>query len=265
MARIAPRSRPAQLVDDLCSTTPMGALTVAELSVRTGVPASTIHHYRQRGLLPPPIPAGRRRFRYGDEHVRALRLIRRLRERRGLSLEQIAEILPPLLASEQEAFRPAMWDRLLGAQASADPIEAALVDVAVAEFARRPFDQVTVGDLCAAAGVGKGTFYRYFDSKEAAFFAAAHAAADRVAAAVRDSGPSDGVHDVLPPVLAPVLPLLLELATRASRGSAPFLATAREVFSRIVSALEVKWGGGGMTLLAEASTELAIVTFGRGD
>src|SRR5918996_495200 len=99
----------------------MDALTVSELSVRAGVPVSTIHHYRQRGLLPPPLPAGRNRFRYGDEHVRALRLIRRLRERRGLSLEQIAEILPQLLAGEQEAFRPAMWDRLLDAQASADP------------------------------------------------------------------------------------------------------------------------------------------------
>jgi AcrR family transcriptional regulator len=190
----------------------MGALTVEELSARTGVPASTIHHYRKRGLLPPPIAAGRRRFRYGDEHVRALRLIRRLREQRGLSLDQIAEILPPLLASEQEAFRPAMWDRVLGAQASADPTEAALIDVAVAEFAARPFDQVTVGDLCAAAGVGKGTFYRYFDSKEAAF-----------------------------------------------------LDAAREVFTTVVAALEARWGGHGMTLLAEVSTELAVVIFGRGD
>jgi AcrR family transcriptional regulator len=243
----------------------MGALTVAELSVRAGVPASTIHHYRQRGLLPPALPVGRRRFRYGDEHVRALRLIRRLREQRGLSLDQIAEILPPLLASQQEAFRPAMWDRVLGAQASADPTQAALVDVAVAEFTHRPFDQVTVGDLCAAAGVGKGTFYRYFDSKEAAFFAAADTAARRVAAAVAASDPGDDVRDVLPPALAPVLPLLLELATRASRGSAAFLDAAREVFGCLVAALEAKWDGRGMTLLAEVSTELAVVKFGRGD
>jgi AcrR family transcriptional regulator len=243
----------------------MGALTVEELSARTGVPVSTIHHYRQRGLLPPPIPAGQRRFRYGDEHVRALRLIRRLREQRGLSLDQIAGILPHLLASQQEAFRPAMWDRVLGAHSTADPTEAALVDAAVAEFAARPFDQVTVGDLCMAAGVGKGTFYRYFDSKEAAFFAAARAAAERIAAAVMASGPDEAARDVLPPVLAPVLPLLLELATRASRGSAPFLDAAREVFTTVVSVLEARWGGHGMTLLAEVSTELAVVTFGGGD
>ena len=102
---------------------------MSELSVRTGIPVSTIHHYRQRGLLPPPVPAGGHRLRYDDQHVRALRLIRRLREQRNLSLQRIAEILPHLLASEQEAFRPAMWDRLLTARASADPTLAAIVDV----------------------------------------------------------------------------------------------------------------------------------------
>src|SRR5215204_4788238 len=141
----------------------MGAsLTVSELSARTGVPVSTIHHYRQRGLLPPPTQADGRRLRYGEQHVRALRLIRRLRERRSLSLEQIAEILPQLLASQQEAFRPSMWGRLLDARASADPTLTAIVDTAIGELARRPFADVTVADICAAAGVGKGTFYRYF-------------------------------------------------------------------------------------------------------
>jgi hypothetical protein len=32
-----------------------------------------------------------------------------------------------------------------------------------------------------------------------------------------------------------------------------------------VAVLEARWGGHGMTLLAEVSTELAVVTFGHGD
>jgi AcrR family transcriptional regulator len=243
----------------------MGALTVSELSARTGVPVSTIHHYRQRGLLPPVLPAGRRRYRYGEEHVRALRLVRRLRERRGLSLEQISAILPPLLASQQEAFRPAMWDRLVDARASADPTRAALVDVAVAEFARRPFDEVTVADLCRAAGIGKGTFYRYFDSKEAAFVAAANAAADRVAAAVGSVASVADVRDTLRAALAPVLPLLLELATRASRASPPFLVAAPAVFGRVLAAIEASGAGGGLELLVETSTDLVAVAFRQHD
>jgi AcrR family transcriptional regulator len=245
----------------------MGALTVSELSARAGVPVSTIHHYRQRGLLPPPVLVGRRRYRYFEDHVRALRLIRRLRDRRGLSLEQIAEILPPLLASQHEAFRPAMWDRLLGARASPDPTLAALVDVAVAEFARRPYDEVTVGDLCTAAGVGKGTFYRYFDTKDAAFIAAARAAADRVAGAVTATTGAGAVRAAMHDALAPVLPLLLELATRASRGTPPFLDAAPEVFGGIVAAVEASGGcrGRGVGLLAEVATDLVVVTFGQGD
>jgi DNA-binding transcriptional MerR regulator len=242
----------------------MGSLTVSELSARTGVPVSTIHHYRQRGLLPPSQAASRHRLRYGDEHVRALRLIRRLRERRGLSLERIAEILPTLLASEQEAFRPAMWDRLLAARASADPTLAALVAVAVAEFSARSFDEVTVGDLCVASGIGKHTFYRYFESKEAAFIAAGRAAADRVIAAVAASKVND-VSSTLRAALAPVLPLLLELATRAARGSPPFHAAAPPVFASIVDAVGASTDDPrhGVELVADAATAVVMTRFER--
>jgi DNA-binding transcriptional MerR regulator len=241
----------------------VGTLSVSELSARSGVPISTIHHYRQRGLLPPARTVGGGRLRYGDEHVRALRLIRRLRERRGLSLENIAEILPSLLASQQEAFRPAMWDRLLRARASADPTRAALVDAAIVELARRPFDDVTVGDLCVAAGIGKGTFYRSFESKEAVFVAAAHAAAERVATAIATAKSADAVPSALHEALAPVLPVLLELATRASRASSPYLEAAPDVFGRIIAAIDSRAGtpGSGVGTLAEAATDLVMTTF----
>ena len=42
---------------------------------------------------------------------------------------------------------------------------------ALALFRARGFDQVTVSDVCAAAGVAPATFYRYFGTKEEVVFA----------------------------------------------------------------------------------------------
>ncbi len=42
-----------------------------------------------------------------------------------------------------------------------------LVDVAIQLFARHSYDNTSVQNLCEAAGVTKGAFYYYFESKEA--------------------------------------------------------------------------------------------------
>lgn len=49
------------------------------------------------------------------------------------------------------------------------PVEAkrlAILDAAEAHFAKRPFHEVTLDDIAAAAKVGKGTLYIYFQSKD---------------------------------------------------------------------------------------------------
>ena len=46
-----------------------------------------------------------------------------------------------------------------------------LVESAADVFARRGFTATRVADIAAAAGVGKGTVYEYFSSKEELFFA----------------------------------------------------------------------------------------------
>ena len=43
---------------------------------------------------------------------------------------------------------------------------AEILDAAVKVFVEKGFQDATVADITAAAGVAKGTFYLYFDSKE---------------------------------------------------------------------------------------------------
>ena|SRR5579871_644214 len=45
-----------------------------------------------------------------------------------------------------------------------------ITDAAARMFATRPFHQVKLSDIAAAAGVGKGTLYVYFNSKEDLYF-----------------------------------------------------------------------------------------------
>src|SRR5438105_184454 len=93
--------------------------TIADLVSLTGVPPATIHYYLRGGLLPRPKRAAPNRFAYDERHVQGLKLIRSLRERRGLSLAMIRRILPELLQLETtEAFLPEMWDRALAPRLS---------------------------------------------------------------------------------------------------------------------------------------------------
>lgn len=62
----------------------------------------------------------------------------------------------------------------------------ALAEAAVSLFAARGFDAVAVEDIAAAAGVSRRTFFRYFPSKEAAFFAGQEERLDGFRAALAD-------------------------------------------------------------------------------
>ena len=64
-----------------------------DLCELTGLPRQAIHFYIQEGLLPQGEKTGRNMAWYGDEHLRRLKLIRRLQEERFLPLKAIRAVL----------------------------------------------------------------------------------------------------------------------------------------------------------------------------
>ncbi|GBP99618.1 TetR family transcriptional regulator [Streptomyces spongiicola] len=64
-------------------------------------------------------------------------------------------------------------------------VRAELAEVAFGLFRQKGFDNVTVNDLAAAAGVSRSTFLRYFGTKEDAVLGAFDTHGERIAAALR--------------------------------------------------------------------------------
>lgn len=213
---------------------------IGEVVARTGVPAATVHHYLRMGLLPPARRTAPNRFLYDERHVQALRLIRVLRERRGLPLRVIRRVLPDLLGLERDqAFRPEMWDRAVGihaGRAGRRTPAARLLDAAVDAFARRGYADVNVDEICRSARIAKGSFYRHYRSKEDLFFAAAGAAVDEVlesfgSAVATGPLPPDRAAEVLARSMEARLPLFMELFTRAVQRRPGYAAVARRTFT----------------------------------
>jgi len=62
--------------------------------------------------------------------------------------------------------------------------EAAILEAASRIFALRPFHEVLIDDIASNAGIGKGTIYRYFETKDDLYFATSLYALDHLAAAL---------------------------------------------------------------------------------
>jgi AcrR family transcriptional regulator len=194
---------------------------VSELAARSGVPVPTIHHYRKLGLLPPAALVAPNRFSYDERHVAALGAIRSLRAHQ-IPLDTVRQVLPALLESDAGGLTEDAWQALVadGSLSVADPVAQRLLDRAREAFARRGYDGISVGEICDAAGIAKGTFYRYFDSKDAVFVAAARSTVEAVGQALDKRGGTLSESEALGELrslLAPLAPLLLEAATRELR------------------------------------------------
>jgi len=207
--------------------------TIAELAARAGAKVPLIHHYRRLGLLPEPAAVAPNRFLYNQSHVQAIQLIRLLRERRHLPLEAIREMLPALMSSDEQAFRPEIWEGVIARhdeEAAPRMPRARLVAAARTEFSRRGFDAVTVEDICQECGVAKGSFYRHFASKEEVFLAAVESIADVVTGQL---GRRRTTVRSVTQALEPYAPLILEAVTRALRGEPGHKTVAVKLLVRL--------------------------------
>ncbi len=221
---------------------------MAELVGRSGTSAATIRFYLTAGLLPPPVRAASNRFLSDERHVEVVRLVRLLRERRGLSLESIGRVLPELLPDlvgrpTGGNFRADMWGEVLarGAGLSSSTRDR-LVDEGTTLFSHRGYAEVTVDDVCRATDIAKGSFYRYFGSKEELFLAVAGAVAGRVADAFScvatgtGLGPEKSV-GVLATAMSPHLAVVLDLTSLAAQRRPGYAIALRSLTASVGDAV----------------------------
>ncbi len=225
---------------------PRPGMTVSQLAEASGVGVPSIHHYRKLGLLPPPVQVSANLFHYDERHVEVLRMIRLLRERRGMPLAAIRDVLPDLLVTGgSEAVAVERWDAVLAISEVADEehhheVRARLLQVARVAFAGRGYGGVNVEELCQRAGIAKGSFYRHFVSKDAIYLAAVRSVVDVVDEAVarwRRSLTPDAAVDAVAGVLEPVMPLLLEVVVRAGHGDDALAGAVPETVAGIARSI----------------------------
>ncbi len=74
------------------------------------------------------------------------------------------------MQAEQASQRPGSLQGVSAGGRRGDK-RALIIEAAARIFARRGYGRTVVAEIAAEAGVGKGTIYEYFESKEALFFA----------------------------------------------------------------------------------------------
>jgi AcrR family transcriptional regulator len=135
-----------------------------------------------------------------------------------------------------------MWEQLVEARVrTSEPSapSARLLRSGIDLFTRHGYAEVRVDDVCQAAGIAKGSFYRHFCSKEELFFAAAREVGEQIVerftAYFPKAGPS-GTEDrieALVKALEPNLALVLDLTALAAQRRPGHARVANEVFERL--------------------------------
>jgi AcrR family transcriptional regulator len=211
---------------------------MSELVERSGTPAATVRYYLAEKLLPAPTRAQANRYLYDERHVEIVRFIRILRDRRGLSLEEIRRLLPELLpdlldSPSSGVFRPEMFTQLIAGfsdRSSRPSVADQLIGAGLVAFSTRGVAEVSIDDICRAVKIAKGSFYRHFSSKEDLFIAVTQRLPALFAGAL---AAGSSIEDALRPNLTTVL----ELASLASRDRERYRDALEALLDGLSSAL----------------------------
>ena len=155
-------------------------LKMAELSSRSGVPASTIRHYLRLGLLPEPLRTSTTMAYYGPEHLERLTYVRG-RLQAGATLREVGQELADRASS---SAAPADGQLVCSSQ------RARLIKAGSAVFLRSGFETASVEDVVKEASVGKAAFYQHFAGKRDLLAACIDSELDWYEAATSSGRPS---------------------------------------------------------------------------
>ena len=145
-------------------------LRIGELSRRTGISTSAINYYVREGLLPPPLKTAPNMAYYDPGYIDMVNSIKVLQREKGLSLNEIKDLLEQGEFNWPEGFPP---EDFSGVEGTAGGSRRALdrrkhiMSVAARVFAEKGYYATTIADLAQAAGIAKGTIYWYFNNKRA--------------------------------------------------------------------------------------------------
>lgn len=104
-------------------------------------------------------------------------------------------------------------------------MRAQVSDMALDLFLEKGYEQTTIDDICAVAGISRSTFFRYFPSKEDVFASETSSAVDEILLALRQRPDDEPPWAALRQAMSPLVEHYASQTDRAHRLAALAVAT----------------------------------------
>ncbi len=133
-------------------------MTISKLSSLSAIPLSTIKFYIRESLVPRPNKIRGTRAYYDSRHLNKLRLIKKIQSEGKVPLSKIKEIIN--LIDDGDRLEEQHIDP------GGEDLRDAIVTSAIGVFREKGYEKTTIGDIVAAARIGRSTFYKNFRDKK---------------------------------------------------------------------------------------------------